>query len=550
MTIHTISTSVLISGGGPVGMTLALELGRRGVECVLLNDQFETAKHPKANAISSRSMEHFRRMGVAKEIRATGLDDDHPTDVAYFTTLKGYEVGRLEQPSRSDALREARLDASPWASPEPPQRSSQIFLERELKRKIDQLAPIDVRFGWSLETFVEEGGGVSAMARCELTGQEIIIKAKYLVGCDGPASVVRKSMGIEYQGETGVVRPMFGGPMFATYFEAKEILSWLEQKRAWQYWIVNPDIRALFVPVDSKGKFVFHFAIHDNEDRPQMDPRKYLYKAAGCEFPLTIFSTANWTAGFSLVAQYYGKGNIFIAGDAAHLFTPTGGIGMNTGIDDAVNLGWKLSAVLNGWANKKLLRSYELERRPIGERNVGYARAFADSVGTGDVSIAATKNTQEGEAERKKMAPYYREHASYEFIIPGVFLGLNYKHSPVIVYDDTAPMLDHPNEYKPNTCPGSRAPHIWIGNEPIFDHFGKEFTLVSFADNSKDTLDIETIAERMKIPLKVLHLRNKEVSALYNKKFVLVRPDHHVAWRSDVIPEDVSKVFSRICGFY
>ncbi len=527
----TVTTSVLIAGGGPVGMVLAIELGRRGIHCVLLNEHPGTASHPKANAISSRSMEHFRRFGVSEPIRAAGLDDDHPTDVAYFTRLDGYEIGRLEQPGRREALAQARSGASAWASPEPPHRASQIFLERALKRKIDGLASIDSRFGWRLEHFSDDGPTICAIARDVASGEERSFAARYLVGCDGPGSVVRKTLGIEYEGESGIVRPMFGGPMFATHFEATADLSWLPARRAWQYWIVSPDTRAVLIHVDSTSRFLLHFAIHDESAREAPNPRQHIYRAAGREFPIEIISTANWTGGFSLVAQRYRAGNIFIAGDAAHLFTPTGGMGMNTGVDDAVNLGWKLAAVIGGWGGDALLDSYEAERRPVGIRNVDFARTFAQSVGTVKVSREIVEDAPAGAAERAAMAAYHSDHAYREFIIPGIFLGYSYAGSPIVVGDGATPPPEHPNAYQPNACPGSRAPHAWQGDAALFDRFGPEYTLLDFGAGGRSANAIRNAARSRGVPLTVCAIEDAAIRDLYGGDRVLIRPDHHVAWR-------------------
>ena len=528
-------------------MVLAIELGRRGIGCVLLNEHPETASHPKANAISSRSMEHFRRLGISEPIRASGLEDDHPTDVAYFTRLDGHEIGRLKQPGRREALAQARSGTSAWASPEPPHRSSQIFLEHALKRKVDRLASVDCRFGWRLEAFSKDGSTVRALARDVASGEEWTVTARYLVGCDGPGSVVRKSLGIEYEGESGIVRPMFGGPMFATYFEATADLSWLPSRRAWQYWVVNPDIRALLVHVDSRSRFLFHFAVHDAGARGAPDPRAYIHQAAGRAFPLEIISTANWTGGFSLVAQRYRVGNVFIAGDAAHLFTPTGGMGMNTGVDDAVNLGWKLAAVLGGWGAARLLDSYEAERRPIGIRNVAFAREFAHSIGTVAVGRDIGADSPAGAAERAAMTAYHSDHARREFIVPGVFLGLGYTGSPIVADDGAGPPPDHPNTYIPDARPGFRAPHAWLGAAALFDSFGPEYTLLDLGDGH-GVAAVRDAAHRRGIPLTVRAIRDPAVRALYGRDLVLIRPDHHVAWRGNTVSGGIESVLRATVG--
>ena len=520
-----IETEVVIAGGGPVGLVLALELGARGVRCVVLNESPTTAQHPKANAISSRTMEHLRRHRLAERLRPRGLDDDHPTDLCYVTSLTGFEIGRFRQASRREALAQARDGTGPWASPEPPHRCSQIFLEEELRRGAEACASVETRFGWRLTGFEDRGADVVCDVRNAETGETETVIGRYLVGCDGAASLVRKALGIEYEGESGVVRPMMGGPMYAAYFRALDPPDWLPERRAWQYWTISPELRALLVHVDSDRHFVFHFALRPGEDGA--DPTTAIHQAVGREFPLEVISSVNWTAGYSLVAQKYRKGRVFLAGDAVHLFTPTGGMGMNTGVDDAVNLGWKLAAVLRDAGGETLLDSYEIERRPIGLRNVGLARGFADSVGTVEISPAIADDTPEGAAERARLKPRFEHHAEFEFIIPGAFLGLRYDGSPVIAYDGSEPPPDHPNEYVPNAVPGARAPHVWLGDDALYDRLGRDFTLLRFAGATGTlgpdvaTLDIDDPAAR----------------DLYGADYVLVRPDQHVAWRGSEIAD-------------
>lgn len=516
-------TQVLIAGGGPAGLVLALELGVCGVACVLLNDSPHTARHPKANAVSSRTMEHMRRHGISDRLRDRGLAEDHPTDLTYFTSLTGHEIGRFRQPSRAEAMAEAKAGTGSWASAEPPLRCSQIFLEEELKAKADTLNSVDMRFGWKLTAFNDHEDHVSATTENAETGDVGEITARFLVGCDGGNSLVRKSLGIELEGESGVVRPMMGGPMYAAYFRVTEEPDWLPERRAWQYWMHTPELRGLLVHVDSDRLFLFHFAMQDGVDGA--DPTSLIHRAVGREFPLEVISSVNWNAGHSLVAQTYRKGNVFIAGDAVHLFTPTGGMGMNTGVDDAANLGWKLAAVLCGEGGEALLDSYEAERRPIGVRNVNFARGFADSVGNVEIPVSISADTADGAAERARLKAHFEHHAEFEFIIPGAFLGLRYEDSPVIAYDGAEPPLDHPNDYTPNAIPGSRAPHVWLGDDALFDRLGPGFTLVRFGGVQGD----------LGPDITVLDVADAAARDLYGADYVLIRPDQHIAWRGNEI---------------
>jgi len=528
--------SVVVAGGGPVGMIAAIELGRRGVSCVLLNDRPTTATHPKANAISSRTMEHLRRLGLARAVRARGLDDDHPTDLAYFTRLSGYEIGRYRQPSRREALAEAASGTGRWASAEPPHRCSQLFLEAELKQAVDALPAVEVRFGWRLEEFRDRGDRVEALARRSDGADEIVYEAGYLIGCDGAGSGVRAALGIELAGESGVIRPIMGGPMYATYFEADPAAGWLAQDPAWQYWILNPEFRALFIPVDGGDKFLFITALGTG-DGGMRDPAAAIRRAAGADFPLRVISSQNWTAGYALVAERYRRGRVFLAGDAAHLFTPTGGMGMNTGIDDAVNLAWKLAGEIAGWGGGFLVDSYEAERRPIARRNTAFASRFADSIGHMPVDAAIEEAGAAGREARAALGRLVEAHAHFEFTIPGIFLGLSYAGSPIVAGDGSSPPPDDPNAYTPNACPGARAPHAWLAGGALHDVLGPEFTLLRFGD-AADPAPLLAAAGVPGLPLAVATVEDPAARAIYGADLVLIRPDHHVAWRGNRLPRD------------
>ena len=537
---------MVIAGGGPVGMIVAIELGRRGIRCALLNDRPTTATHPKANAISSRTMEHLRRLGIAEAVRARGLDDDHPTDLAYFTRLAGHEIGRYRQPSRREALAEAAAGAGHWASPEPPHRCSQLFFEAELKKAVDALPAVEARFGWRLDEFHDRGGSVTALARRSDGGGEIAYEADYLIGCDGAGSGVRAALGIDLMGESGVIRPMMGGPMYATYFEADPRAGWLAQDPAWQYWILNPDIRAVFIPVDGKDKFLFLAAL-GTEDGGIRDPAEMIHRGAGTRFPLHVISALNWTAGYALVAERYRRGRVFLVGDAAHLFTPTGGMGMNTGIDDAVNLAWKLAAVIGGWGGERLIDTYEAERRPVAERNTAFASRFADSISRMPVGQAVEEDSASGRAARAALKSLVEAHAHYEFTIPGIFLGLSYAGSPIVVPDGVQPPPDNPNEYIPNACPGARAPHARLASGALYDRLGPEFTLLRFG-SAGDTSSLFAAAEARELPLASTRVEDAEAREIYGVDLVLIRPDHHVAWRGNRLPHNCGALIDRVRG--
>jgi 2-polyprenyl-6-methoxyphenol hydroxylase-like FAD-dependent oxidoreductase len=541
-------TQVLIVGGGPVGLMTALELARFGVRAILVNDGAETALHPKANAINARSMEHFRRHGLAAKLRAVPLPGDYPTDVCYVTRLTGRELARLHMPSAEDAVAEARAGTSWYDCAEPPHRCSQIWQEAILREAATARAGIDVRFSHRLEEFRRTGEGIVARVR-DLVGEtEYQVSALHLVGADGGRSFVRRTLGIPYEGEGGVVRRMMGGAMMATLFRADRNAGWLSLDRAWQYWVVAHDIRALLITVDGADRFVLLTRIPDDVDPDMIDDLALLERAAGRPVDAEIILRQPWTAGHALLAQSYGGDRVWLVGDAAHLFTPTGGLGMNTGLDDCVNLAWKLAADVNGWAGPGLLASYEADRRPIGARNLGFARSFAESIGTFDVDACVDDDTPEGEAERARLAAHLADHSRREMVIPGIALGVRYADSLLIRDDGTPPVPDDAYDYVATAKPGHRAPHVWLADgAALCDRFADGFTLLRTRAES-DPWPILDAAGAVGVPVELLDVFEPSVAARYEAGQALIFPDGHVAWRGDTAPDDAGALIERVRG--
>lgn len=541
-------TDVLIAGGGPVGLLLALELARFGVRAVLVNDRAETSLNPKANAINARSMEHFRRHGIGPRLRAAALPPDHPTDVCYVTRLTGREIARLKMPSSADAVAEARAGLSPYDCAEPPHRCSQIYLEAILRDAATARPGVDIRFGQRLETFRRTGDGVVAEIRNLEDDTTYRVSARHLVGADGGRSTVRRQLGIRYEGEGGVTRQMMGGAMLATLFDVAPGQDWLTVDTAWQYWVVAHDLRALLISVDGANRYVMLTRIPDGTDPDDIDDRDLLNRAAGTEVEIDILLRTPWTAGHALQAESYGGDHVWLTGDAVHLFTPTGGLGMNTGIDDAVNLGWKLAADVQGWAGPDLLASYEEDRRPAGARNLAFARGFAESIGTFDVDPVIEEDSGAGEAERARLGAHLAEHGRREFIIPGIALGVRYAGSRLICDDGSDPLPDDAYGYIPTARPGHRAPHVWLENgEALCDRFADGFTLLR-TEIAVDAAPILRAAERAGVPVTLLDVTEAAVRDRYDAALVLIFPDGHVAWRGDAAPDDAQSVMDRVRG--
>ncbi|MES2398776.1 MAG: FAD-dependent monooxygenase [Pseudomonadota bacterium] len=533
------TTDVAIIGGGPAGLMLAIELGCRGIDCVVLEEDVAAPDFPKANATSSRTMEHYRRRGFSQKIRALGLAPDHPQDVVYCTTLAGRELTRFAIPSRTEALNRTSFGdygEESWPTPELPHRSQQMFIEPVLREQALQHKSVKLMLGWQAGAIDMDSTGVTIEAHHTVNNEEMTLRARYIVGCDGPRSMVRKTCGIRYSGQSEEVREFFGGQMLSVFFTSNTLYDVLGKKRAWQYWAVNAVQRGLLIAIDGVDKFLFCLQMQPGQTRESVDHESAMFKAIGASFDYALIAVEPWNAGFTLVADRFSKDRAFIAGDAAHLFTPTGGMGYNTSVDDAVNLGWKLAAVIQGWAGESLLDSYEAERKPIGHRNTTFARGMADSIGSIKVPAHVDDNTPEAAQVREKMGAALHQHVRNEFNIPGLQLGLRYEGSPIVAAEADAPTPDQPNTYIPTARPGSRAPHIWLGDQSIFDLFGRDYTLLCFTnnDNAAATLDAarwEKEAAALGMPMKTLYCDSADARKLYGADCVLVRPDHHVAWR-------------------
>lgn len=547
-------TDVLIAGGGPCGLMLANELGRRGIRCLLIDPKPGTAFNPQANATQARTMEHFRRLGFAQEIRTKGLPSDHPTDIAYLTRFAGTELARLRLPTAAAAPQVIKNLSGSWSAAELPHRVSQKYVEVSLRAHAQQWPSVEVRYGWQLKSFNDTGHGIEATVQAvngESGGAPVQVQASYLIGADGARSFVRSQLGIAWGGATGFKRNFMGGKMLAVYLKAPEFYARNPNDRAWMYVVVNPELRAFIMSVDGVSEFAFHIQMKDDaatEALTEADARRLFAQAYGQEVQIEILSMATWLAGHALVAESFQKGRVFLGGDAVHLFTPTGGLGYNTAVEDAVNLGWKLASVLKGQAPAALLDSYELERKPLAVRNTSYARQLADSIGLFDAAPELEDDSPQGAQARATASEYLNGHVRREFNIPGITFGGRYDASPLIIQDGCTPPPDQPNNYVPTACPGGRPPHAWLDDgRSLFDSFGFEWTLLALGPDAVDTASFTSSAKELGIDLQVVRHASQQLRDLYEAPLVLIRPDQIVAWRGQDAAA-ANHVLARVTG--
>jgi 2-polyprenyl-6-methoxyphenol hydroxylase-like FAD-dependent oxidoreductase len=546
---ETQDCAVVIIGGGPCGLTLAIELGRRSIPVILLEEKTSPARFPAANATQARTMEHYRRLGFAEKVRAEGLPPDYPTDIAYFTRYTKHELARFSLPSARAAREIVRTLTGSWSAAELPHRVSQMFVEGVLRAEAAACPTVSIRPAWRMAAVRDTGAGVEVDA--EHDGGRTTLRAAYAVGADGGSSPTRKALGYGYVGESGVVRDFFGGRMFAIHFRSTKLYDVIPHPRAWMYWAVNRTRRAFMATVNGRDQFNFHTQLRPDQPAEQItdaQAKAMFQEALAAPLDIEIIARSAWNAGYTLVAEKFQRGRIFLGGDAAHLFTPAGGLGYNTAVEDAVNLGWKLNAVLKGWGGAALLDTYEVERQAIAKRNTAYARGFADSLGLFVPPPELEDEGPAGEAARKLTGDHFNHHARFEFNIPGITFGGRYDGSPIIVPDGTAPPPDAPNSYQPTATPGGRAPHLWLGDgRSLYDTLGFEFTLLALGAKPADAAPFRAAAAAMNMPLAIVPIPGDEARDLYGADLALIRPDQIVAWRGNSAA-DATGVLRRVVG--
>ena len=521
-----------------MGLALAVELGWRGVRCLLIEQGDGIISQPKMNEVNTRTMEFCRRWGIVEQVLNCPFPGDFPLDTAFVTSLFGHEIGRVERPARDHQTPEPH-------SPYRLQACSQFWFDPILQAAARSFPSVKLRYGYCVESFTQDLHGVSVEVQDTATGKRERLAADYLVGCDGAASMVRGALGIKMAGKGTIGFPIH------LFFRAPALLEASRRLPATFFFAVDREglwgsIR-IIDPVNGVWRLMVDRT--DGTLTPAtIDREAILFRALGRPFDVEWMGVNIWHRR-SLVAERYGVGRVFLAGDAVHLLSPTGALGMNTGIGDAVDLGWKLAAVLQGWGGTRLLGSYDLERRPVGLRNVRLATTiYLDNEGFIGAGADLEADGEETAHLRRQIGADLERIVGREFRTVGAQLGYRYDPSPICISDGTPAPPDEMATYVPSARPGSRAPHAWLADKrSTLDLFGRGFTLLRFA-GAADELDLMNAAVAVGVPFADVAIDESHVFEVYERKFAIVRPDGHVAWRGDKVPSDAAQIVDRIRG--
>jgi 2-polyprenyl-6-methoxyphenol hydroxylase-like FAD-dependent oxidoreductase len=540
-------TNVLIVGAGPVGLTLAIDLAWRGIDVTVVETRAPAAPpDPKCNHVAARTMEIFRRLGLAEKVRNAGLPEDYPHDISYRTTFTGEELTRIKIPCRRDRFTMKDGPDCNWPTPEPPHRINQIFLEPILFDHARSQPRIRIVSRTSVEDVVIEDRSATVSLRDLETGAVRRIDCRFLIGCDGARSVVRKAIGAELSGDAVVQRVQ------STYIRAPKLIDLQRYERAWGTGAINPRRSGMVYAIDGSERWLVHNYMKPGEgdfDSVDRDACLRTILGVGRNFQYEIISKEDWY-GRRLIASKFRDRCTFIAGDAAHIWVPYAGYGMNAGIADAMNLSWLLAAHLNGWAPASILDAYAAERWPITSQVSRFAMSHAEAEirRRGAVPEEMEQAGPSGEQARREVGRLAYEINVRQYACAGLNFGSYYDRSPIIAYDGA----EHPSytmdSYTPSTVPGCRTPHIWRGDgTSLYDAMGPEFSLLRF-DPAIETVALEAAARQRGVPLKILDLEAPGAPAYDGSRLILSRPDQHVAWRGNNPPADPLALIDRIRG--
>jgi len=535
------NTPVLIVGAGPVGLALAGDLGWRGIACTLIEKGDGAIEQPKMDLVGVRTMEFCRRWGIADWVRDAPYPGDYPQDYVFLTALNGYELGREPFPGRA-------FEACPPESPQKRERVPQDMFDPILKRFAQSFPHVTLRYHCELTGYEQSANGITATVRAPRSGATETIAADYLIGTDGGGSTVREIAGIGMSGNPALTYTT------NVIFRCPDFPSLHDKGKGYRFIFIGPEGTWLTI-VAVNGADRFRMSVVGTPDKvshSEADIRAALERAMGRDFDYDVLSVMRWVRR-ELVADSYSSGRVLIAGDAAHLNSPTGALGMNTGIQDIVDLSWKLEAVLRGWGGERLMASYEAERRPVAIRTVTAStenlKRMLSTRSERPPPPELFQDGSEADAIRKDYGAWFTETMRHEWFMNGFHLGYRYDDSPIVWPDGTPPPPLETSTYTQTARPGARAPHVWLADgRSTLDLYGKGFVLLRLGVDAPAGEGIVGAAKARGVPLTVAPLDEPAVLDAYQRRLVLVRPDGHVAWRDDVEPADPAVLIDVVRG--
>jgi len=527
---------VVIIGGGPVGLATALDLGRRGIRSTIVERDHATGAEllAKAGTLNERTMEICRFWGIADDVAHSGFPDDVNLDTLYCTALDGLYIGNDPRPSTNERT-------PPPGALEMLRKCPQFQFDPILARAAIATGKVEILYGHSYEAVEQDADGVTATITEIDTGATRQVRGQYLIACDGAGSRIRRGLGIGFPGKmlSFSVSAMVRADLSMSKYGIRNRYMFLDQTGTW----------ANLTSVD--GYDLWRFTLVGTEEK--LDPSVYdisvdVRRAFGPDIPFELLRVFPWRRSQCTIDRYR-EGRILFAGDAAHTTSPTGGHGLNTGIGDALGLGWMLHAVLSGEGGEGLLDGYEAERRPVAIRNSSLStQNFNAWIGATDFSRVLELG-EAGDAARAVVGQGMTEALQQEWTSTGVGLGYRFEGSPLIVPDGTPEPPDPVSSYEQTARPGHRAPHAWLADgTSTIDLFGHGYVLLRF-DPGIAVSGLADAAAKRGVPLKLVDIAQPEIADLYERKLVLVRPDIHVCWRDDVPPADPDGLIATVAGF-
>jgi 2-polyprenyl-6-methoxyphenol hydroxylase-like FAD-dependent oxidoreductase len=519
-------TSVLIVGAGPCGLALAVELGSRGIACTVIERNDRVGYAPRAKTTHTRTREHFRRWGIAQDLAAAApFGVDYPSNVFFVTRLSGYRLAMIENAfACAPAHNELYSEHAQWVP--------QYRVEEVLRKRAESLPSVRVLFHHEFVSATQDGSSVRAKVRDVQSGRELEFASSYLIGADGSRSAIRELIGATMEGKEGLSHA------YNIVFRAPGLAQKHPHGPGIMYWQINPEVPGLIGPMDKDDLWYFMpMRVPDIVRLDKSAAADLIRRSTGIDLPYEVLSADEWSASM-LIADKYRDGRIFLIGDACHLHPPLGGYGMNMGISDSVDLGWKLAAVLQGWGGGKLLNSYERERRPVHRRVIDEAVANLSTLALHMVKPELEADTEEGAALRAQLGEMLARQRQREFRSLGVVLGYRYEDSPITAREPGPWQVSPQGVYEPSARPGAVAPHGWLKDgRSLYDTFGSGFTLLAFSEAAAQDFDaVRADAQSLNVPLATVRIDDPRFADLYGCRLALIRPDQHVAWRGDAWP--------------